>query len=414
MTVSLFSALFVLLTGFFSWRFSKTCFTPWFLIIAAQIGGIGLYYLKLHPFATDLNPITWLAIAAFLIPFFIGNIVAKKFLLRRSNNGNIGNKPLRVHQILPVLILLTAFGTIIGYRYSNGWPMLMENKDGARIAFSNMSWYGSYPFLCITAMGYYGGLMLLAKAPWKKITAILALFLLFWIAFVVGMRGYLIFFIFLFLATWDTKKSPISPTKGIAFLALTLVVFIGLFVIRFDHLAFSELSTKLSTSQKITLLFQPLYVYVSNNFWNFDSALSRLSESQSLIFSPGYWTLGGVFFFTSVPGSLNLAYGFTNQYDLLLKAKNLNTMPIEWNFYADFGWFGILFGGLAFGFFASYFFYTRRKSDFHLSMHSIFSLGCVLSFFTNIFNLPDIALFTLTLFGMIGISSLEARRVHLQ
>lgn len=409
MIVSLCGSVVVLLACVLSWKISGTCFTPWFLVVAAQVGGVSIYYLGLHLLFSDLQPMTWAILAGFVFCFLSGCFVMSR-LVPASNGMPVGSDVVQeglLSAILPVLVALVLFGLLLGHHRAGGWPMFLKEKDLARMAFAGIPWYGSFAFQAITATGFYGFLFAMDGNRRRKIAGWVCVALVFWVGLAVGMRGYLIFFSVLALAAWDARRNPISPVKLFLAVAVILSVFLAVFLFRFRTVAFTSLADHLPIQEKLRLIVTPLYVYFANNFWNLDSALQKLATSQELIASPGYWTLGGLFYFTHVPGALNIAYGFSDQYRTLLKTPDLNTMPIEWYLYADWGWFGVTFGAFALGCFATYFFRRRRSSVFHLAVHAAFSLCLAMSFFAFLFGLPDAVLLL-----FVAISAKVGTQIH--
>lgn len=382
----------VIIAAWISWKRFGTCYTPWFLLWAAQVGSLSIYYLKQYSLASDLQPITWVAIFSFIGSFFIGNAFAAKLIPKSSL------QPIRIQPDNRTLVLfflcagLTLFGMSIGYFKIHGWPMFMNDKEASRLTFASIPWYGSYSFQAVTTTGFLGLFFLINGSKKWKYPGLVGVLIILWIAGAIGMRGYLIFAFVIGLAIWDSQIRPVSPQKLVAAIGVILSVFLAIFLVRFSDAAFSDLSSHISFSAKLEIVFKPLYIYFSNNYWNLDSEISKLNVSHQQIFSPGYWTLTGLFYFTNFPGTLNNAYGFSSQYSQLLKVDNLNTSPIQWNFYADWGWPGLLFGGFVYGFIAWYFFQKRKATIFHLVMYVVFSLSCALSFFVNAFVLPDIFL----------------------
>jgi hypothetical protein len=134
----------------------------------------------------------------------------------------------------------------------------------------------------------------------------------------------------------------------------------GISIILFFSFSFIRLSQTATESLIATYRFQvpkqfawcvTMYVYVANNFWNFDYGVQKFIDcNQAYNFGYGFNFLRGFYFLFNLEDPMVKMFGLDNLYNAAItKVHGLNTVLFPWHFFTNFGYFGVFFFSLLMG-----------------------------------------------------------------
>lgn len=388
-----------------SWKWKGTLFTPWSLYAISQFGGMTFSLLKLHPAMTDPSTTTWAIFWFSAAAFFLGCIVA-------SGKGMVID-PGRYYRWIPAVWLIFGFFSVLwlssvldGYLRAGGWPAFQASADKAREAYASRSgimWYTSQ-------MGAVQGLLGLmvaftATSRWMRWLGWLGWGAAVWVSFASGMRFGIVTLLVTLVIFIDSNRKRISPLQAIAFLLLLGAGLSAMFIFRQTHLQSFVDSIRIPWDQKFRLAVLPIYTYIANCFWNFDSGVSAAAAGEYVEWGMGYWSFQGALFFTHLHVGLNNSYGFISNYFSFMKLPELNTASWQWFVYMDFGWLGVMIFAFVWGAIATWLGRLANKHVVYAILNAYMLFYVAMSFFTLFSMIPEMVLASFVLCVVIAIDS---------
>jgi hypothetical protein len=183
-------------------------------------------------------------------------------------------------------------------------------------------------------------------APLLKTFVISALFITFVTYATVLSRIDMFRVIIFIMIFYHYGKRNLSLTHISLFFLFALALFMGAFLVRSDLKAMEALNQVQKVNMPQGFEFASnIYMYVVNNFWNMDFAIQKYVEGYH--FYPRHWgyeLFRGILFILHLEGGLQKMFNLDNfYYYRIIKVAGLNTVVYMWNFYKDFGAFGLYF-----------------------------------------------------------------------
>ncbi len=386
-----------------SWKLKGTLFTPWSLYAVSQFGGMAFSLLKLHSAMTDPTLTTWAVFWFSAAAFFLGCVVAA---------GNVRSiDPKRFYHWVPsawpifvFFALLWLSSVLDGYLRTGGWPVFQPSPDKAREIFakrSNIMWYTSQ-------MGTIQGLLGLlvaytAPSKWMRRLGWIAWGAAIWVSFGSGMRFGIVTSLVTFGILFDMTKKRISPLQTIGLMILLGAGLSAMFLFRQTQLQSFVDSVKIPWDQKIRLAILPIYTYVANCFWNFDSGVSGVAIGEHIQRGFGYWTFQGALFFTHLHVGFNNSFGFVSNYYSFMKVPELNTSSWQWFVFMDFGWIGVMAYAFVWGAGVTLLGRLASKNIAYAILYAYMLFYIGMSFFTLFSMIPEMMLAISVLIAVIAI-----------
>lgn len=386
-------------------RKQVSLFSPLALYALGQVIPLGIAYLKIDDRMTDFHLATWFVWWGSLLSFLAGVALVS---LRPVSVFSAATEPiLRNRKTLGVVLLaflIYATTTLMGYAVHGSWPILSRHPENARMDFVKL------PFPL--GLGQSFNWILLAMCPalalrskgflrWLHV-ALLALSFLYGV--LTGFRLVMLFALFSIVATRDLMVRRIKPFRlAAAFLAF-LVFSSAMLLVRSGHSSSGQRG-----AEKIAagMMAEGAYLYVANNFWNLDYAITR-----QLGTNPHPHTLGGLFF--EAPLSIIGPMGKVEESldwdtwrnEKSIKYQSLNTISYQWSLVKEAGWFGVLFLPGLLGAFATLLYrkIVVHRSEWALLLYIPIGFSIFFSFFLYMYETP-MYWFIWTAYGLVYITT---------
>lgn len=330
-------ALFCLLQALF---LKKDFFSPLNVYCFSQCITLGIAYLQFYPAMTDFHLTTWLLWIGALVSFSAGCILVKL-------NAKMKGCPVRLESCMEQktynwkLHILCSFGMfafflvgVFGIIHTAG--NLLVFVDNPSQWMNAKSDYGYFPLffssgpLCV---------LLFATASFKRFNPVKSLRILGRVMIVVTIiinflaypnRGTLFFSLGFIVILFNYLHKRISPVLIMVFLSLAIAAFVGVSSLRKQYGGESLQST---AAEKV---MQLPYIYVANNYWNFDYAVNPPSDREYHPHTYGIDFFHGLFEFTGISGNIRRSYRWDGLFDESIeKVKGFNTASYLWEVYKD-------------------------------------------------------------------------------
>lgn len=388
-------------------------FSPWSLYSASQFGALAFALLKLHPAMNDPSPLFWLAFFGSASCFYLGCWIAR---LAIGPSAAFPARP-RISQhfflravsfLQPFVLIGFSYALFEGYRAVGGWPTFMRGTEDLRLVFAD-TWFLSEKLLQLSAWIPIASLTLL-RWPRGRRDVLLGwagIGLIAWAGIASGMRVMLFPLIIGALVVSDLKRR-IRPAQLTWVVLATLILFSVIFLMRQSFLVVVVSQIDIEFAKMIRLSILPVYVYVANNFWNFDHALQLENSILPLRHGYGFMSGYGVLYFTHFTYFLDHSFTLLAQYGRYLKIPSLNTFPYQWCFYFDFGWIGIFLGAFGFGGASTIAFLKARTHPGWMIVNTLCAVSVALSFFAFLFSLSSFGLVLILVGILAALSSMAA------
>jgi oligosaccharide repeat unit polymerase len=265
------------------------------------------------------------------------------------------------------IFLASFFAALVIY---GNLPILANNPNEARLKFFSASTLGNYGMHFGPLSLMLGCEMLLFMPRKGKSVHFISMVLLIVFALyatIVTRVDIIRTILFCFVLVNYGRKT--INLKHIGLLAgFGLLLFFSFSFIRFSQ---SAAETLVSTYQfQIPKQFAwcvTMYVYIANNFWNFDYAVQKFIDcNQAYNFGYGFNFFRGFYFLAKLEDPIVKMFGFDNLYNAsITKVHGLNTVLFPWHFFTNFGYFGIFFFSLLMGLLVSLYY---RNTFLHATL----------------------------------------------
>jgi len=362
-------------------------FSPWTLYTLGQFFTLSVAYLKLDPLMTDFSVVTWAVWAGSAVAFFAGNLAAT--LVPQSTL-----KPIQLVRVrswwlwLWGVVGLYLFGTAMGLLKVGTWPVLARHPEDARLAFQQTAFSTGLLQLSNWVLVAVLPLQAIMSRGWRRWLCCGLFLLAFCYGLLTGFRMILMFGLFSTLMTWDFFVHRVAVFK----LALALFAFLLLStVVMLMRMEGTHLMRPGILHLGGEIFVKGAYIYIANNFWNLDFAVSRQLGDH---FHPQTW--GGLFFqpplmVLGIASKIEPAYGWdTWRNDLSVKRAALNTISFQWTVIKEWGWPGVVLFPFGLGAFATrlYMRVERARSQWAMLIYVPVAFSILFSFFLFMYQTP--------------------------
>ena len=384
-----FSLCFLIIV--FSMRKGADLFSPAKVFAIIWTVAIGLADLKLSRLQHEWSGYGWLVLLLGIFSFFVGTYIVyvinveKRNLTLSNVRSYFSPESVNKNKFLAVIVAVAAlyFLSYLGNCLIEGTVPLFH-KDAAR---SRMTWgvFGigltihAATTLVIIVVAYIKITKPSSLLKWLLIFLIIFTFLSYLLLL---QRFNLMFAIIGSLVFLYYSSNFLRPRN--AFIALLVIVGLIYSVqfLRMSTIALNYLfvMAKMKFHFKYAIFTEP-YMYVAMNLENFTRAVDRLDT-----YTFGYYSFN---FLTSLSGTRKLLsdYLFLNPYPFL--NSSYNTYSMFWDYYRDFGIFGITIIPIIQGFLISTVYYRlkQKPSILMLSIYSVCIFIIFMSFFVSVIGL---------------------------
>lgn len=355
------------------------------------VGGQGLACMKLSYLSQTWSSVTWLGFLAAFSGFYMAfyaweNFIGKAEIRTRGRYGIVPRRGLEsyagaVFFCALALSLVSAACFTIEAVYMGYIPLLLRGVPHA------------YSYFHVTGLHYLTVSCVLVPALSVIYFCIgggrdrvRSLFILIADALAVAIpllcvsRSQLLFAVLLAVITYIQMESRLNPLYvALAFLGMILLYILLTVARSHDSL---YLNTVFEMKRRLPLFFTQPYIYISNNYDNFDCLVKGLTEhSWGVKMLTPFWTLTGLKFL--LPSLTSFPYFVTKE--------ELTTLTLFYDAYYDFGVLGVflfsaLLGTLAY--FLMRMVHQAQNPIVYL-LFAQFALYLLLSFFTTWFSNPS-------------------------
>jgi oligosaccharide repeat unit polymerase len=363
-------------------------FSPAKTFLIVWTVAIGLAEFKFSGFQHKWSFYSWFVLLTGLISFLAGTFISyslfsdkpiKKIKSIRENILNSSKSKYKIlfhTSIILFLIYLTAY--ILEVMIIGNVPIFSRRLDEARSEFGV---FGLHLIVNFQLIIMFLNIEYLLLYNGKRIEK-----LIIWIIFIVTLLtfGLLLQRFNYFIWGAMTITFVYYASKFFSFkkiILVTLIFFVFLAVVQSIRLsqyvqAFIYMTSKMKYSKDYALFTEP-YLYITMNLENMARAV-KLLENNSF----GILTADWIFAFSGIKRWV-AEYFNVNARPFLV--SGYNTFPFLWNYYSDFGIFGVFLFPMLTGFFISVIYYIMRitGSVKWIIYYSLSMVLIIISFFTN-------------------------------
>lgn len=334
----LFSVAFICLLQ--SWLLKKDFFSPVNVYCFSQSITLAVAYLKLDYAMSDFKLKTWLFWIGAMVCFCGGGLLVR--LVAKMRNVPVTcSEPVRqfgynwkLHVLMTFGIFLIFLIGVYGYVRVAGNLILLTDDPGSWMTKDTN--YGYYPIffgtgpLCI---------LLFEVASFSKFNPVkhlrnLSRFMVFFVMmlnfFAYPNRGSLFFGLGFLVILYNYLHRKISPVFILVIISLAIAAFVGISSLRHQY---GGTSLKSVAAKKVALL---PYMYMANNYWNFDYAINPPSDREYHPHTYGIDFFFGMLEYTGATGSIRKSMRWDGLFDESVQKKyGFNTVSYLWEVYKD-------------------------------------------------------------------------------
>jgi oligosaccharide repeat unit polymerase len=273
-------------------------------------------------------------------------------------------------------------GYVMSYLIAGFIPLFSRDPDRMRITFITASVVSNAGIFCGPLSLMLGAELLLFGKLDKRTNALvwagcIAVFLAY---FTIMTRHDIFRFFLFFFVVYHYGRKNFSLARVGAAAGFCLVLFLVFFFIR-SNIASWVIFTRMLHMHMPKELFwtSNWYVYIVNNFWNFDFAVRKFVEGAGYYPQQfGYSLLRPCLYFFHLDYSLGVSMGFDSILnESVTKVKGLNTIGFQWHFFKDFGASGVYMLSLLWGMITTVFYANTLNAP---SLFRVSMLGIIAGF----------------------------------
>ena len=362
------------------------------LFTLAWVGGQGIACMQLSKLQSDWQYITWLSFFLIYIGFGIGYEWGQKY-------GKVEERELEKNEFQSGRLFICIIGLMVVSIACFAFEAL---KVGFIPLFSDEP--HAYSYFHVSGVHYFTISCVLIPAitilylkvsrhiGWKKMAAlVLANFTAVAVPFLCVSRFQLLFAVGFAVVTYIMVNKRIRLRTMVILLVALVPVYIILTVFRHHDVAYLNSIFEMKYSKMPIFITQP-YMYVANNFENFNCMVAQLTEHT--------YGLKMLFPFFALTG-LKFLYPQLVSFPIFLTKKELTTLTMFYDAYYDFGIVGVVIFAVIIGAVAKVLMSIVKKSQNPVSylFYGQIAIYLGLAFFTTWFSNPT-TWFWLILTGM--------------
>ena len=375
-------------------------FHPIVVLTLQQSFTLGFSMLSFERAMTPFEPITILSLISLYISFSIGGYIGTLWAINsikrkqfKDQETNYNYNWTRHFKISVFLMLINLLVFVKVYITIGGVTLLVKNagkhlSQGIDIGYLNLFMVSAY---IAVQLLFIGGTKLNPHIKIRRVSMLLALLLFGISVLFYPARMNIVLMILPMILYYNICKKQIKSLYVFSGIALFLGLFMALALMR-------EQTASI-------LLFELIYKYIANNYWNLDFALYNFDTCNSCFHTWGFSLVEG--FLNIYPDiywpfkTALMADTFNNE--SIQKVKFLNTVSSHWILYRDFSFLGWTLLPFLFGNLCSYLYMltVRYKSPHLILIMGILTYSVTMSFFLAPWQRPDYALWIIIVLSTI-------------
>ena len=323
-----------------AWLLKKDFFSPVNVYCFTQSITLAVAYLKLDYAMTDFKLKTWLFWIGAMVCFCGGGLLVR--LVAKSRGVSMVLHPpvlqygynWKLHVLLSMGVLCLFFIGIYGIVHTAGNLILLTDDPGSWMTKdTNYGYYSTFMgcgSLCVMLFELASFSKFNPVPLWRNISRIMA-FLVIVLSFMAyPNRGTLFFSLGFLVIFYNYLHKRISSLWLTLFLAMAIGLFVGIGNIRHQY---GNSSIENVAAQKMMLL---PYMYVANNYWNFDYAINPPSDREYHPHTYGIDFFFGMLEYTGAMGPIRKSKRWDSLFDeSIQKEYGFNTANYLWEVYKD-------------------------------------------------------------------------------
>jgi oligosaccharide repeat unit polymerase len=352
---------------------------------------IGLTELKLSRHQHNWNEIGWIMLLIGISSFYVGVFIVfvinyNKKITPINTIRNIFNERIVDHKKLfnvIIILFIVYVASFMGNYLIEGFLPIFHANPGQSRAYWGVFGIGLTIHAATSLILFGTQYVTLADRKVIKRMVVIGIIVSTFITYLFILQRFnLMFAIISSIVFLYYSSNSLRPRNaGIVFLIIVALMY-SVQYLRMSDFALSYLYNlaQMKFSFKYAIFTEP-YMYVVMNLENFVRAVNRLEDHTF-----GYYTFNFMLSLSGLKKPLN-DYWTLNNFPFL--NSSYNTYSMFWDFFRDFGIYGLSLIPAVIGFGVSTFYYKLRKdpSVFTLSIYSIFIFVLVISFFVNVIGL---------------------------
>jgi oligosaccharide repeat unit polymerase len=285
---------------------------------------------------------------------------------------------------------------LLSYAISGTIPILSKalDSDKARTAFFSATvptnfglFFGPISLILGTEMLLFGSL-----CRRRKIAIAIISFVTVALYVTVVTRLDLFRFLLFVIVVYHYGVKRLSMAQILYVFGFSVVFFLlfSLFRIQYETLGIWAAMQKMHIPKEF-IWCSNLYMYVVNNFWNFDFGVRKFVEGTA--YYPHGWgfdLLRPFLYVGHLESALQSSYGFDSiNNESVIMVSGLNTVIYIWHFFKDFGVFGVYFLPLLGGMLSTIFYVNTMNTPtlFRVSLWAMFVPFILLSYHAPLWEL---------------------------
>ena len=382
----------VLLGLIFLVRDSSLVSVP-FLLSLFWIGGEGLALMRLSFLHSQWSAESWMSFSGFYLFFLAGYFAAQRWTPRPGKTGQSTPPFSRIFR-LTVLSAAVPFAGFLAEAVILGYVPLFADFTHA---YDHFHITGLHYITVSSVFTFSLTVICLMKKPWgelsgkEKASLVLANLLSVSIPVLCISKLQLFQTIVFAIIVYFCLRKEIPVKRLILMLASALVILAGAAVVMTFRRNYEEgyLDSIFQMRDKdIPLFLQYVYMYIANNFANFDLMTKTMASGQ-MQFSHGMKQLFPVFALTGLKFIRPELINYPNPVTI----EELTTLTVIYDAYYDFGIVGVVLFSLVFGFVCGQVSRRVRGGDnegnpLWALLYAQLALYVILSFFSTWFTVP--------------------------
>lgn len=314
-------------------------FSPWRMFLLANVGGLGISFLRMNPLMDEWAAETWMIWGLAILGYCAGSWITHLIPMPAGppeGHGGADGATATQERAMFVLVSVPFFIAILGGLATIGtFPVFAAEPELARGQFAfHAPWSGW--FLGASMLSFLFGARVLATGG----RGVWVYHVLFWVVvalqMLTGIRGAALFGFFCLASQWELLRGRVPVAKVAMGLGLFFVLFVGVALLRMgDAIRFAR-GIPLETI--VGLVFGPPYTYIANCFWNLDFGIREILSGSG---HPGTWGFSitqGIWDAFGVGGDVAKSLGFDTVFnESSAKREDLNTFSFVWPLFKDGG-----------------------------------------------------------------------------
>jgi len=310
-------------------------FSPWRMFLLANVGGLGISFLRLDRLMSPWAPETWLVWGLAVFAYSCGAWIAHLLPMAGGGGNPAPDDPGRERMLMLALSVPFLVALAGGLATVGTFPVFAREPEVARGAFAFHAPWSGWFFGSVVLVFLFGARVVARGGPrvWRYHALLWGVLLC---QMLTGIRGAALFGFFCLASQWEMVRGKVPVAKVLAGVAFFLFLFTGVAILRMgDALKFTK---QVPLGTVASIVAGPPYIYIANCYWNLDHGIREILAGNGHPTTWGFSVTAGIWDALGVGGDIGKSLGYESVFnERSAKNASLNTFSFVWPLYKDGG-----------------------------------------------------------------------------